>query len=128
MLAAFFAPKIINFIKKTVAPFIEDTVVPVFKEKILPAIEEKLNDVKNGFMKGFLGDSYTGDEPEGVVGAFGEKIGEGVAATKSYMEETVLPWITNTAIPAIGNMLGEVLPQILANAIQNLPMMRMEMF
>lgn len=121
MLAAFFAPKIINFIKKTVAPFIEDTVVPVFKEKILPAIEEKLNDVKNGFMKGFLGDSYTGDEPEGVVGAFGEKIGEGVAATKSYMEETVLPWITNTAIPAIGNMLGEVLPQILANAIQNLP-------
>lgn len=121
MLAAFFAPKIINFIKKTVAPFIEDTVVPVFKEKILPAIEEKLNNVKNGFMKGFLGDSYTGDEPEGVVGAFGEKIGEGVAATKNYIEETVFPWITNTAIPAIGNMLGEILPQILANAIQNLP-------
>ena len=72
-------------------------------------------------MKGFLGDSYTGDEPEGVVGAFGEKIGEGVAATKNYIEETVFPWITNTAIPAIGNMLGEILPQILATAIKNLP-------
>ncbi len=121
MLAAFFAPKIINFIKKTVAPFVEDTVVPVFKDKILPAMEEKLNNVKNGFLKGFLGDNYEGDNPEGIVGAFGEKIGEGTAALKNFLTDDVLPWITDKAMPAVGNYLEEKAPEILASAITNLP-------
>ena len=121
MLAAFFAPKIINFIKKTVAPFIEDTVVPIFKDKILPAMEEKLNNVKNGFLKGFLGDNYEGDNPEGIVGAFGEKIGEGTAVLKSFLTDDVLPWITDKAMPAVGNYLEEKAPEILASAIKNLP-------